>query len=146
MYRNNISDINNLTLQKRNNYFLINMNEYSEENELLNSVGKLLKNGTDILHVIPYFGFDKISVERMKKLRELCSIYNCLLIINNRLDIARVVEADGVFFDEEGIMIEDIKDISEGLIIGTNQTNCEYADYIITDMAFPNKFRIQKDT
>ncbi len=142
MDKDRISDIKKMALENRHHYFYINMNEYSDcgffdGNKFLNDAGKKLKKKADILHAFPLNGeleelfCDNITVEWMKKLRELCSIYNCLLIINNRLDIARVIEADGVFFDKCGILIKDIIDISEGLIIGTNQENFEFADYII---------------
>lgn len=139
MSNNRISDIKKLSLQSRRNYYNLDMMEYLnickdyfDGNKFLNEAAKTLKKGADILHVFPLeLCPESITVEWMKKLRELCSIYNCLLIINNRLDIARVIEADGVFFDENGILIKDIMDISEGLIIGTNQENFEFADYII---------------
>ncbi len=133
MKNDKISDINKLSLKKRNNYQLLDINEYSDENKFLNSVGEFLKNDTDILHIIPSASSDNLTVDWVKKVRELCSIYNCLLIIHNRLDIARVTDSDGIFFDEKGIPIKDIKDISEGIIIGTSQENCELADYILTE-------------
>ena len=138
MKNERISDIKKLSLQSKNHYCCIDMNKYCDYdcfdgNKFLNEAGKELKDGADILHAFPLISehfSDSITVEWMKKLRELCAIYNCLLIINNRLDIARVIEADGIFLDEKGILIKDMIDISDGLIIGTSQKNFEFADFI----------------
>ena len=40
---------------------------------------------------------------RAKKLRELTDAYNCLLLINDRIDIAQAVQADGVHLGQQSL-------------------------------------------
>ncbi|MCD7878310.1 MAG: thiamine phosphate synthase, partial [Candidatus Gastranaerophilales bacterium] len=63
-------------------------------------------------------------IELGKRIRELCSIYNALFIVNDRIDIAQIVHADGVHLGQEDIDIKSAREIAgENMIIGIS-THC----------------------
>lgn len=43
-----------------------------------------------------------------RKIRQLCSIYDSIFIIYDRVDIAKIIDSDGIFLDSTSADIEDI--------------------------------------
>ena len=90
-------------------------------------------------------------IELGKRIRELCSIYNALFIIYDRLDIAQIVHADGVLLEEDSIDVETTREIlGSNFIIGIqiNKENDNFineidkADYIICNEKLKNISKI----
>ena len=55
----------------------------------------------------------------VKKARELCSYFDALLVIFDRIDIAKLAEADGVVLNNDTISPIDAKKLVEdGMLIG----------------------------
>ncbi|MGB9682466.1 MAG: thiamine phosphate synthase [bacterium] len=80
------------------------------------------------------------------KMREITRRYNALFIVNDRLDIALGVEADGVHLGMEDLPISVARKIAgKDFIIGASVTSCqeailaekEGADYISAQSVFP---------
>jgi len=70
----------------------------------------------------------KIMLERAKALREITRPYNTLLIINDYIDIALLVEADGVHLGQDDIPLEAARRITPpGFIIGISTHSLEQA-------------------
>ncbi|MEM0351173.1 MAG: thiamine phosphate synthase [Archaeoglobaceae archaeon] len=70
-----------------------------------------------------------------KKLRELTDCYDALLIINDRPDLAIVVDADGVHIGQEDLPLEVVREIFDGIIgISVHDVkearNARDADYV----------------
>ncbi|MCS7118618.1 MAG: thiamine phosphate synthase [Archaeoglobaceae archaeon] len=61
-----------------------------------------------------------------KKLREIIDCYDALFIVNDRVDIAIAVDADGVHLGQEDLPIEVVREIFDGLI-GISVHNVEEA-------------------
>jgi thiamine-phosphate pyrophosphorylase len=59
-------------------------------------------------------------VELARSARSLTKSYGCLLIINDRVDVALAVEADGVHLGLEDMPIEEARRIAPSLIIGAS--------------------------
>ncbi len=58
-------------------------------------------------------------VKYAKAIRQICSEYGALFIINDRVDIAQIVQADGVHLGQEDIDIKSAREIlGEKMIIG----------------------------
>jgi thiamine-phosphate pyrophosphorylase len=57
-------------------------------------------------------------LELARKLRGLCAEQDCLLIINDRLDIAVLSGADGIHVGASDISINDIRQLSPDLLVG----------------------------
>ena len=82
---------------------------------------------------------DDIRLVQSQKLRQLCQKYNALFIVNDRLDIALAVDADGVHLGQQDMPIAVARQIlGPQKIIGRSTTNpeemqravAERADYI----------------
>ena len=73
-----------------------------------------------------------------RKLKGICREKNCLLIINDRLDIALLSGADGIHVGAEDFTVAEIRSLSSSLIVGRSarttadalQAQAEGADYI----------------
>lgn len=88
---------------------------------------------------------DKISLAR--KFREN---FKGLLIINDRIDIALLSEADGVHIGQEDLSIDDVRKIDSNLLVGVSTHNDDEidmaiqtgADYINIGPIFPTQTKV----
>jgi len=91
---------------------------------------------------------DQTLLARAHKLRTLTRRYNVLLIINDRADIARLVEADGVHVGQEDLTVREARQIAgPRMLIGKSTHSLEQArsalkekpDYIAVGTMFASK-------
>jgi len=66
-------------------------------------------------------------IELAQKVRDLTRPYDCLLIINDRIDVALAVGADGVHLGLDDFPIASARSIGKDLIIGASSHNIEEA-------------------
>ena len=126
--------INQLRLKDKNLYLIVEYELFNDENELLNTIAMELENNTQIIQLNCNHACTKDIITVGKKLRELCSIYNALFIINDRIDIVLEVEADGVFLDENSFTVKSARELlSDKHIIGTNYFD-ENIDFLISNV------------
>ncbi len=85
-----------------------------------------LKAGIKIIQFREKKMSSKKMVEIAKKIRRLCNDYDATFIVNDRIDIALICDADGVHLGQDDIQIEDAKMIFDG-IIGISVDNVEEA-------------------
>lgn len=118
---------------------------------ILDKVANELKKGIRIVQFYIKNFSDKENIETAFRLRQLCSIFNSLLIINSRIDIAQLIKADGICLFDNDISIKHAKQIlHEDLIIGICTNKLQNAieaqenniDYISID---PNVYSSIKD-
>ncbi len=112
------TNIKNLLLKDKNIYLITNSDGIDEQ-EFLDTVAKCLKSGVKLIQ----YREKNMSASQMistgKKLRQLCSMYDALLIVNDRIDIAKIIEADGVHLGQDDINIEDARKLlGDDMIIG----------------------------
>ncbi|GKX67089.1 thiamine phosphate synthase [Inconstantimicrobium mannanitabidum] len=90
----------------------------------------------------------KVMLEEAKKLKDLCDEHGVLLIINDYIDIAKAVGADGVHLGQgDESIIKAKKQLGEGKIIGISAKTFEQAkiayengaDYIGFGAMFPTQ-------
>lgn len=85
-------------------------------------------------------------VQLARKLKQVCAERDCLLIINDRVDVALLAGADGVHLGMEDPKPEEVRHIAPGLLIGaTARTQASAvelarsgADYIGAGSVFPS--------
>ena len=78
-----------------------------------------LQGGARAVQLREKGGTAKELMNRARKLRELTRSFDALLIINNRLDVALAVEADGVHLGAEDLPIDAARSAApKGFIIG----------------------------
>jgi thiamine-phosphate pyrophosphorylase len=84
-------------------------------------------------------------LEEALELKKLCSKYNVPLIINDYIDLAKEIDADGIHLGQDDTSIEEIKDLFKDKVIGISAHNLEEAikaekngaDYIGFGAIFP---------
>lgn len=125
--------INKLRLRDRDLYLVIQYELFSNENDFLDAIAYELENGASILNINFGLSYTNEIITIGKKVRELCSIYNVLLILNDRLDVVQIVEADGVFLDKNSFNVSVARDfLGSNYIIGTNYFE-ENVDFMIVE-------------
>ena len=123
--------INQLRLKDKNLYLIIEYELFDDETQLLDTIAMELENNIQVIHLNCGHACTKNIIATGRKIRELCSIYNALLIINDRIDITIEIEADGIFLDENSFSVTSAKELlSDKYIIGTNYLTSDI-DFII---------------
>ena len=90
-------------------------------------VNTLTKNG---VRYVQYRDKKNSDLERFKtaqKLRKICSEHGAYFFINDRVDIAMLVEADGVHLGPEDLEISEVKKWAPSLLIGASAGDVDYA-------------------
>lgn len=136
--------LNELRLKNKKLYLITNSDIFYNTDNFLDAIASALNGGVQIVQYREkHLGAKKIIVIG-KKIRELCSIYNALFIVNDRVDIAKILEADGVHLGQNDIDIKNARNLlGENAIIGMNIHSQEQAkdaemngaDYIITNFS-----------
>ncbi|TRU86798.1 MAG: thiamine phosphate synthase [Microcystis novacekii Mn_MB_F_20050700_S1] len=111
----------------------------SPAENLLEIVELALKGGLKLVQYRHKTAVDTIRLEEAAKLCELCHRYDALFIMNDRVDIARAVNADGVHLGQQDLPISLARQfLGPTAIIGRSTTNPqemakaiqEKADYV----------------
>ncbi len=112
--------------------------------DIINAIKLALEGGATAIQLRMKEGPARETVEIGKLTRKLTREYDALLIVNDRIDIAMAIDADGVHLGSNDIPIEDARRIWDGIIGATARTpkdamNAEKngADYIGAGSVFP---------
>ena len=101
-----------------------------------------MKNGADVVEFDGNNLNDCEFLKISKKLRDLSGVFNTLLIITGRTDIAKLCAADGVILDKNSVPVDEGKKLTENqLILGyriseeMNFDEIEFKDidFVVTD-------------
>ena len=115
---------NLLKLEKKKLYLITNSDKFQSKDEFLDATASALQGGVDMIMFRETNIPDKVKVEIANKLRALCDEFGATLIINDRADIAQIVEADGVHLGSNDINPQDAREIlGENAIIGKTTHN-----------------------
>jgi len=132
-------------------YLVTNRNNKTEQ-EFFNIIEQSILGGVSIIQLREKATNSKEFYDIAIKLKKLCDEYNIPLIINDRLDIAIAVNANGVHVGDEDIPGNIVRDIiGYDNILGISASNIDdavvaeenCADYIGVGAVFPTK---SKDT
>lgn len=136
-----------LELLKDFNLYCLTCEEYSLGRKNIDVVREILEAG---VRIIQYREKKKSMREKYHeaiKIRDLTAQYNALLIVNDHLDLTKIVEADGVHIGQEDYPVEVAKEfLDENFIIGLTTHTKEQvmealkkgADYIGLGPIFPS--------
>ncbi|BAZ30253.1 thiamine-phosphate pyrophosphorylase [Cylindrospermum sp. NIES-4074] len=111
----------------------------SPTDSLFHVVEAALKGGLTLLQYREKTADDVLRLERAQKLRQLCHNYGALFIVNDRVDLALAVDADGVHLGQQDLPIAVARQLlGTQRLIGRSTTNpeemqgaiAEGADYI----------------
>jgi thiamine-phosphate pyrophosphorylase len=111
----------------------------SPSENLFPTVEAALKGGLSLVQYRDKDGDDQTRLQNAKRLKELCHYYDALFIMNDRVDLAIAVDADGVHLGQQDMPIAVARQLlGSQKIIGRSTTNpdemqraiAERADYI----------------
>ena len=98
------------------------------EKDSYSCIEEAIKGGVGIVQLREKNISTKDFYEKALKVKEICKKYGVLFIINDRLDIAQAVEADGVHLGQSDIPIEKAREIlKDRFLIGATARNIEEA-------------------
>lgn len=96
--------------------------------DLYKCIEEAIKGGTGIVQLREKNISTKDFYEKALKVKKICKSYGVLFIINDRLDIAQAVEADGVHLGQSDMPIEKAREILKNkFLIGATARNVEEA-------------------
>jgi len=111
----------------------------SPEPEILKIVEAALKGGLTLVQYRDKDAHDNDRLEKAHQLCQLCHQYNALFLVNDRVDIALAVDADGVHLGQHDAPVAFAREIlGNHKIVGRSTTNkqelnkaiAERADYV----------------
>jgi len=98
------------------------------EKDFYSCIEEAIKGGVGIVQLREKNISTKDFYEKALKVKEICKNYGVLFIINDRLDIAQAVGADGVHLGQSDMPIEEARKIlKDKFLIGATARNIEEA-------------------
>lgn len=108
--------------------YLVTDSEILKGRDFYESIEDALKAGVKTVQLREKKELGKEFLEKAYKLRELTQKYNAIFIINDRVDIAMLVDADGVHIGQSDIPCSEVRRlIGNDKIIGVSTQNLELA-------------------
>jgi thiamine-phosphate pyrophosphorylase len=108
----------------------------SPREHLVETVEAALKGGLTLVQYRDKNADDTIRLENAHKLRDLCRSYGALFIINDRVDLALAVDADGVHLGQQDMPIAIARQLlGPQRLIGRSTTNPDEMQQAIADGA-----------
>ena len=149
-----MNKVNKILLEKRQKYATIKSSDFKSEDELLNRSAEIMNSGADIIEFSGKTLSDQEFLRTAKKLRDLSGVFNALLVISDRIDIAKLSNADGVVLDKNSITIFDGKKLTEGhILLGykvcgdnlPNENELNELDFVVSDSESPLQIKVFKE-
>jgi len=127
---------NQLKLTDKKLYLVTNSDKFKSEDDLLDAIASSLQGGVDILQLREKTMPAKKIVELGRKIKQLCLQYGCTFIVNDRVDIALILEADGVHLGQDDLDVKSAREIlGNNIIIGVSTHAPEQAQKAVEDGA-----------
>lgn len=135
--------------------YLVTDSEILKDRDFYGEIENALRGGVTTVQLREKNCDGKEFLEKAIKLRELTREYGALFIINDRIDIALLCDADGVHVGQSDIpAIEARKILGNNRIIGVSARNIEEAkeaalqgaDYLGVGAIFPTKTKSDAKT
>ncbi len=112
-------DIKKYLLKDKRLYLVTNSDNFDSDSEFLDRVALAIKSGVDIVQLREKNKPASKIIEYGKIIRQLTSEYGALFIVNDRVDLAQILNADGVHLGQDDIDIHSARKIlGEKMIIG----------------------------
>lgn len=122
--------------QLGNLYLVTNSDAFENEDEFLDAVAAALSGGVKVVQLREKTAPAKKIIELGRKVKQLCAEFGAVFIVNDRVDIACVLEADGVHLGQDDMSVEDARKIlPQGAIVGVSTHAPEQAQKAVADGA-----------
>ena len=89
--------------------YLLTDSVLTPANTIFDQVKRALENGVSIVQYRDKFLADGEAEEICLRLKELCHAYNALFIVNDRIHLAKKIDADGVHIGKEDAAFEEAR-------------------------------------
>lgn len=108
--------------------YLVTDSKILEGRDFYKCIEEALKGGIKAIQLREKDFLGKDFLDRAYKLREMTRRYDALLIINDRIDIAMIVDADGVHVGQKDIPANEVRKlIGPNKILGVSAKNIQEA-------------------
>ena len=108
--------------------YLVTDEKSCKGKDFYSCIEEAIESGVKIVQLREKNLSSKDFYEKALKVKEICKNYEVLFIINDRLDIAQAVEADGVHLGQSDMPIEKAREIlKDKFLIGATAKNIEEA-------------------
>ena len=108
--------------------YLVTDEKSCKGKDFYSCIEEAIESGVKIVQLREKNLSSKDFYEKALKVKEICKSYGVLFIINDRLDIAQAVEADGVHLGQSDMPIEKAREIlKDKFLIGATARNIEEA-------------------
>ncbi len=112
---------NQIKLNQKNLYLVTNSDSFKSDDDFLDAVASALQGGVDILQLREKTKPASEILALGKKIKQLCLQYDTTFIVNDRVDIAYVLEADGVHLGQNDLDVKSARNIlGDNFIIGVS--------------------------
>ncbi|WP_078391333.1 thiamine phosphate synthase [Shouchella patagoniensis] len=131
--------------------YVITGEEFHPERNLIDVMEEAIQGGADIIQLRDKTSSKKDLLEKARNLKELCAKYDVPFIVNDHIDIALVVDADGVHIGQDDMPLAEVRKlIGPKKMIGVSSHKLEEAleaekngaDYIGVGPIFPTKSKV----
>ncbi|OLO26928.1 thiamine-phosphate diphosphorylase [Alkalihalophilus pseudofirmus] len=131
--------------------YTITGEEFHQGRDLMTVMEQAIIGGSDIIQLRDKTNSKKVVFEKGKQLRELTKKYGVTFIVNDHIDVALAVDADGIHIGQDDLPIEEARKIvGKDKIIGLSTHAIEEAreaeragaDYIGVGPIFPTKSKV----
>ncbi len=127
---------NQIKLADKKLYLVTNSDEFKSEDKFLDAIASALEGGVDILQLREKTMPASKILELGKKIKQLCLQYDVTFIVNDRIDIAALLEADGVHLGQDDLDVQSARDIlGANAIVGVSTHAPEQALKAVADGA-----------
>ena len=96
-------------LHDRKLYLVTDRTEFPTHDEFLDKIASALKGGVQIVQLREKQSSAKEFIELARRVKQICAQFDAVFIINDRVDIAKTVEADGVHLGQDDIDIHSAR-------------------------------------
>lgn len=126
-------DYKKIFLNDKKLYLVTNSDNFESDEIFLDKVALSIKSGVDIVQLREKNTTSKRFIYLAQRIRELTSHFGAAFIVNDRVDIAKISNADGVHLGQDDIPVSYAREIlGDNAIIGVS-THCpEHAKKAIT--------------
>jgi len=107
-------------------FYFITDREISDKDEIT-QVKEALRGGANIIQYRDKNSSKEVLLQTASKLKEICDEKNAIFIINDYVDIAYTVDADGVHIGQDDMAYEQARSLIKDKIIGVTVHNVEEA-------------------
>lgn len=127
---------NQIKLSDKKLYLVTNSDNFESDDAFLDAIASALEGGVDILQLREKHMPANRILELGRKIKQLCLRYDVTFIINDRIDIAAILEADGVHLGQDDLDVKSAREIlGENTIVGVSTHAPEQALKAVADGA-----------